>query len=74
MICFHPVQWIQVLLSRTNNSIQYQSFVCTQWSAYNYCYSTLFSHLLTVNGSKYCNDRAIGLFSEVFDNGPGDQG
>ena len=41
------------IIANTNNSILYQSFVCTQWSGYKYCYLTLFIlfntiHLYTV--------------------------
>ncbi len=28
-----------------NNTIQYLSFVCTQWGSYKYCYSTQFIYL-----------------------------
>ena len=30
--CLHTVKWLQVLQSNINNSIQYQSFVCTKRS------------------------------------------
>ena len=35
------IKWFQLLLPNTNNSIQYQSFSCTQWSGYKYCCLTL---------------------------------
>ena len=36
MICLHTVKGFQVLLSNSNNSIQYQSFVCTQLKSFKY--------------------------------------
>ena len=52
VIYLHTVKWLRVLLFNTNISIQYESYVYTQWSDYEYCYSTqifLFniSHLFT---------------------------
>ena len=35
--------------ANTYNSIQYLSFVCTQWSCYNYCYLTLIILLNTIH-------------------------
>ena len=61
LICLLTVKWFQVFLSNTDNSIQYQSFVCTQLSSFKYSYQTplilfnmnhLFVH--TWNGFKYC--------------------
>ena len=36
-----PIRWIQVLLSSTYSSIQYQLFIFTQGNVYHYCYLTL---------------------------------
>ena len=37
----HTVNWLQVLQSKTNNSIYYKSFVCTQLNGFKNCYVTV---------------------------------
>ena len=52
LICLHTVKWFQSLISNGNNSIYYESFVCTQVNGFNYCCLTLIilfniTHLFT---------------------------
>ena len=58
MICLHTVNWFQLLQSDANNSIQYKSCVCCQWSGYKYYYlalSQLYWFICTQSKfSKYC--------------------
>ena len=34
LICLHTVKWFKVLLSKTNNSFQHYSILCTQWEGF----------------------------------------
>ena len=41
----HTVKWFHLFISDMNNSIDYNSFVCTQQNVFKYCYLTLMIQL-----------------------------
>ena len=41
LICSLTAKWLQLLLSNSNNSISYQSFVCIYLNGFKYCNLTL---------------------------------
>ena len=52
LIFLHTVKWFHLFLSNTNNAIYYESFVCSQFNAFKYCYVSRkiqlnISHLFT---------------------------